>query len=245
MPNGIDHVLVLTPALALARIHLQLDPRLAGKELDRFVEVQSLGVLDEGVDVAAFAAPEAVVETASQVEIEGRGLLLMKWAHRGEGSAALLDRGHRPDQVGQVGTARTRSMSSRRYTDGGSSSAPTSDFGPDAVPAQLRAHRRARADLRRTAPSWLLVGFLLMNLLVLLEVADRLSLKRDLEVAREIQQAMLPDGHVVGPWRRGLRPDQAGQHGRRRLLRHPAAARRHASSSRSATSPARPARRRC
>ena len=41
---------------------------------------------------------------------------------------------------------------------------------------------------------WLLVGFLMMNLLVLLEVADRLSLKRDLEVAREIQQAMLPDG---------------------------------------------------
>ncbi len=41
---------------------------------------------------------------------------------------------------------------------------------------------------------WLLIGFLLMNLLVLLEVADRLSLKRDLEVAREIQQAMLPDG---------------------------------------------------
>jgi phosphoserine phosphatase RsbU/P len=41
---------------------------------------------------------------------------------------------------------------------------------------------------------WLLVGFLLMNLLVLLEVADRLSLKRDLEVAREIQQAMLPEG---------------------------------------------------
>ncbi|MGE3191479.1 MAG: PP2C family protein-serine/threonine phosphatase, partial [Vicinamibacterales bacterium] len=46
---------------------------------------------------------------------------------------------------------------------------------------------------------WLLVGFLLMNLLVLLEVADRLSLKRDLEVAREIQQAMLPDGTWSGP----------------------------------------------
>jgi serine phosphatase RsbU (regulator of sigma subunit) len=41
---------------------------------------------------------------------------------------------------------------------------------------------------------WLLTGFLVMNLLVLLEVADRLSLKRDLEVAREIQQAMLPNG---------------------------------------------------
>jgi serine phosphatase RsbU (regulator of sigma subunit) len=42
--------------------------------------------------------------------------------------------------------------------------------------------------------SALVLGFLLMNLLVLLEVADRLSLKRDLEVAREIQQAMLPNG---------------------------------------------------
>lgn len=45
----------------------------------------------------------------------------------------------------------------------------------------------------------LLLGFLAMNLLVLLEVADRLSLKRDLEVAREIQQAMLPDGMWSGP----------------------------------------------
>jgi sigma-B regulation protein RsbU (phosphoserine phosphatase) len=45
----------------------------------------------------------------------------------------------------------------------------------------------------------LLLGFLLMNLLVLLEVADRLSLKRDLEVAREIQQAMLPDGMWSAP----------------------------------------------
>lgn len=44
----------------------------------------------------------------------------------------------------------------------------------------------------------LLLGFLLMNLLVLLEVADRLSLKRDLEVAREIQQAMLPEGMWSG-----------------------------------------------
>src|SRR5689334_8265092 len=46
---------------------------------------------------------------------------------------------------------------------------------------------------------WLLTGFLLMNLLVLLEVADRLSLKRDLEVAREIQNAMLPNGTWSGP----------------------------------------------
>jgi len=40
----------------------------------------------------------------------------------------------------------------------------------------------------------LIVSFLLINLLVLLEVADRLSLKGELEVAREIQLAMLPTG---------------------------------------------------
>ena len=49
-------------------------------------------------------------------------------------------------------------------------------------------------------PEWadgtfaLLVSLLLVNLLVLLEVADRLSLKGELEVAREIQLAMLPGG---------------------------------------------------
>jgi serine phosphatase RsbU (regulator of sigma subunit) len=45
----------------------------------------------------------------------------------------------------------------------------------------------------------LLIAFGLMNLLVLLEVADRLSLKNDLEIAREIQQAMLPSGLYSGP----------------------------------------------
>ena len=43
------------------------------------------------------------------------------------------------------------------------------------------------------------IAFALMNLLVLLEVADRLSLKNDLEIAREIQQAMLPSGLYAGP----------------------------------------------
>jgi phosphoserine phosphatase RsbU/P len=45
----------------------------------------------------------------------------------------------------------------------------------------------------------LLFAFALMNLLVLLEVADRLSLKNDLEIAREIQQAMLPAGRFSMP----------------------------------------------
>jgi sigma-B regulation protein RsbU (phosphoserine phosphatase) len=40
----------------------------------------------------------------------------------------------------------------------------------------------------------LLISLFLVNLLVLLEVADRLSLKGELEVAREIQLAMLPRG---------------------------------------------------
>jgi serine phosphatase RsbU (regulator of sigma subunit) len=49
-------------------------------------------------------------------------------------------------------------------------------------------------------PEWadgtfaLLISLVLVNLLVLLEVADRLSLKGELEVAREIQLAMLPSG---------------------------------------------------
>ncbi|MGH9373696.1 MAG: PP2C family protein-serine/threonine phosphatase [Vicinamibacterales bacterium] len=49
-------------------------------------------------------------------------------------------------------------------------------------------------------PTWadgtfaLLISLALVNLLVLLEVADRLSLKGELEVAREIQLAMLPSG---------------------------------------------------
>jgi sigma-B regulation protein RsbU (phosphoserine phosphatase) len=45
----------------------------------------------------------------------------------------------------------------------------------------------------------LFFAFALMNLLVLLEVADRLSLKNDLEIAREIQQAMLPSGLYTAP----------------------------------------------
>lgn len=45
----------------------------------------------------------------------------------------------------------------------------------------------------------LLLSLFLVNLLVLLEVADRLSLKGELEVAREIQLAMLPSGTPAQP----------------------------------------------
>jgi len=75
-------------------------------------------------------------------------------------------------------------------------------FGLMRVPipvALFFVHIRVPAPIFADGTLWLLCGFLLMNLLVLLEVADRLSLKRDLEVAREIQQAMLPDGTWSGP----------------------------------------------
>lgn len=75
-------------------------------------------------------------------------------------------------------------------------------FGLMSVPVPIAlffVRIRVPAPLFSDGTLWLLAGFLLMNLLVLLEVADRLSLKRDLEVAREIQQAMLPDGTWSGP----------------------------------------------
>jgi serine phosphatase RsbU (regulator of sigma subunit) len=54
-------------------------------------------------------------------------------------------------------------------------------------------------------PTWqdsiifLTIGFALLNLLIVLEVADRLSLKHDLNVARDIQRAMLPQGTFRAP----------------------------------------------
>jgi sigma-B regulation protein RsbU (phosphoserine phosphatase) len=75
-------------------------------------------------------------------------------------------------------------------------------FGMVRVPIPIAlffVNIRVPAPVFANGTLWLLAGFLLMNLLVLLEVADRLSLKRDLEVAREIQQAMLPDGTWSGP----------------------------------------------
>jgi sigma-B regulation protein RsbU (phosphoserine phosphatase) len=42
--------------------------------------------------------------------------------------------------------------------------------------------------------AWMVLAFVSIHLLVLMEVADRLSLKSDLEIARDIQIAMLPRG---------------------------------------------------
>ncbi len=66
-------------------------------------------------------------------------------------------------------------------------------FGPAIISLDL--------PLPRWAPGTgsLFLGFLLVNLLILLEVADRLSLKNDLEIAREIQYAMLPQAKYDSP----------------------------------------------
>jgi serine phosphatase RsbU (regulator of sigma subunit) len=75
-------------------------------------------------------------------------------------------------------------------------------FGLIRIPIPIAlffVHLSVPAPVFANGTLWLLIGFLVMNLLVLLEVADRLSLKRDLEVAREIQQAMLPEGTWSGP----------------------------------------------
>lgn len=55
-------------------------------------------------------------------------------------------------------------------------------------------------DLELPLPRWepggmkLVIAFIAMQLLMLMEIADRLSLKSDLEIARDIQLAMLPRG---------------------------------------------------
>jgi sigma-B regulation protein RsbU (phosphoserine phosphatase) len=72
---------------------------------------------------------------------------------------------------------------------------------------QLRLAQTPIAGGRVVVPTYglpnglwsLIIAFVLLNLIVLLEVADRLSLKNDLEIAREIQKAMLPPGRFRAP----------------------------------------------
>ena len=75
-------------------------------------------------------------------------------------------------------------------------------FGGASVPSALGPFT---IDIGFPFPRWepgtgkLFLGVVLVNLLVLLEVADRLSLKNDLEIAREIQDAMLPQAMFDSP----------------------------------------------
>ena len=68
------------------------------------------------------------------------------------------------------------------------------------VPAQAQnVAARVQTPVLPDGLMSLVIAFVLVNLIVLLEVADRLSLKNDLEIAREIQKAMLPPGRFRAP----------------------------------------------
>lgn len=72
---------------------------------------------------------------------------------------------------------------------------------------RLGMNQAQLANVKNVSPTFsmpdgllsVVLAFALVNLLVLLEVADRLSLKNDLEIAREIQKAMLPPGRFRAP----------------------------------------------
>ena len=68
------------------------------------------------------------------------------------------------------------------------------------VPAQAQnVAARVQTPMLPDGLMSLVIAFVLVNLIVLLEVADRLSLKNDLEIARQIQQAMLPAPSYSAP----------------------------------------------
>ncbi len=68
-------------------------------------------------------------------------------------------------------------------------------FAPVAVPLGLPLfHMTVIMPVWADGTIALVISIVLLNLLMLLEVADRLSLKGDLEIAREIQLALLPRG---------------------------------------------------
>ena len=89
------------------------------------------------------------------------------------------------------------------------------------------------------------IAFVLVNLLVLIEVADRLSLKNDLEIARDIQHAMLRHDTYRAPGVETFGRTRPANTVGRRLLRDRAAGRRRNGHQLWATWPARAAPPRC
>jgi sigma-B regulation protein RsbU (phosphoserine phosphatase) len=58
----------------------------------------------------------------------------------------------------------------------------------------LAFHARSEAARQGTGVFWLLISFVILFLLLLIELRDKLDLKSDLEVAREIQFGLVPAG---------------------------------------------------
>ena len=71
-------------------------------------------------------------------------------------------------------------------------------FGPVSACCSSRSHLDVPMPQWADGTLWLVARrSSRLNLLILMEVADRLSLKGELEIARDIQLAMLPDGHAA------------------------------------------------
>jgi hypothetical protein len=102
-----DVVASARPTVLVAQFHAEL----AGQSLDGLGEGQVLGLLDEGDDVAALTASEAVIGAQRWPDVEARRLLVVEGTQALEGPdpgraqghvladdvldrAALLDRGH-------------------------------------------------------------------------------------------------------------------------------------------------------
>jgi hypothetical protein len=104
VPHCLDHLVSLTALFGGGRIDLELDPGLAGQQLQRLVEVKALGVLDESDDIPALATSEAVIEPSGGIERQRRRLLLVKWANGHVSPALTLDCCNRGDEIDEVGS---------------------------------------------------------------------------------------------------------------------------------------------
>ena len=170
---------------------MKSDPRAVLRNLHPRLSTEELGKLFTRETPEAYRFFARGINTA---ELEG-----LPWYQRAiKYAQGVLPRLHDAPVAGAAADVRRRA-GVRRDRPAAALPRVRPDARADPDRAVLRATSACRRRLFANGTLWLLGGFLLMNLLVLLEVADRLSLKRDLEVAREIQHAMLPEGTWSGP----------------------------------------------
>ncbi len=103
--GGVDESLATIATLHGIGVFLQGHTRPTRQNLDGIREVDRLGVLDETEQVAALAAPEAVIETAGGVDAHRGRLLLVEGAdrhHGPTGATHLRDFRYQLDEIGEV-----------------------------------------------------------------------------------------------------------------------------------------------
>src|SRR5690606_27279600 len=102
-PQGLDGLGLAPGDPAPGPVLGEGDPRPLGQDLQRLGEADALRALHESEHVAAFAAPEAVVQAPGAVDGHRRRLLLVERADGHEGAPAATHLGHLGDQVDDVG----------------------------------------------------------------------------------------------------------------------------------------------